>query len=131
MYCRLGIPRNIEIERVTDQFASDLDHVSQFTGEHVATASQDDLIPVSIMFTTYDKWCKDTNVDRREVLSRNKFSSRLTGLGYTQELKRYNGKPVRCWVAVKLTNVDRRGRQIDSVPELKVTTESEAKKKGK
>ena len=131
MYCQLGIPRNIEIERVTDQFASDLDHVSQFTGEHVATASQDDLIPVSIMFTTYDKWCKDTNVDRREVLSRNKFSSRLTGLGYTQELKRYNGKPVRCWVAVKLTNVDRRGRQIDSVPELKVTTESEAKKKGK
>ena len=123
-YCEVGIPNNIEINRVTNEFTGQLDPVNEFMAERTRGASEQEHTSTGEMFAAYKKWCEVSNVDKRDWLSKNQFSRRLTGLGYTNKPERVSGKLTRCWTGVRLTRVIvQPGQDIKSVP---FKTEKEA-----
>lgn len=121
IYCQLGIPRNVEIERVTNEFASQLDHVSEFISEMTRTTSDEEHVEVTRLFTGYRQWCDISGVDRRDMISQQQFSRRLTGLGLVKRQVRIAGKPKWCWIGLTLRSV--RGQSANPLVEVKLNTE--------
>lgn len=130
MYCRLGIPGNVEIINATNEFASQLDVVNEFVGECVRNTSDSDHVSVDAMYAAFKSWCDKSNIDRRDIISAQKFSRRIKSLGIQQGRVTSNGKQIRAWVAVALTRkAELRSQTIQSVPELKLNKESDQKGK--
>lgn len=123
MYCKMGIPRSVEIERATDEFSDQLDHVNEFLSERVRTVG-DHHVSVPEMFDSYQMWCNRSAVDIRTRLSQQQLSRRLKSLGLTQKVVRSGDKTIRAWVDIKLTNVARNGG-----PTLTLRSASESDKK--
>lgn len=131
MYCALGIPRNIEVERVTNDFAAQLDHVSEFLSEMTRNGADDEHTEIGRLFTAYRQWCDLSNVDRRDQVSQHQFSRRITGLGRNKKQVKIGGKPKWCWIGLVLRSV--RGGQANPLVEIKLNVEGEDKQgeKGK
>ena len=129
-YCLLKrLPRNIEIQRATDEFSAQLDPIAEFIGECTRSGSDDSYVSVSAMYSAFKTWCEKSNIDRRDIISTQKFSRALVGLGITQNRASIGGKQVRAWRGVVLTRTaELRNQQISSVGDIKLNTESEDKK---
>lgn len=124
-YCEIGLPHNVEIDRVTNEFAGQLDHVSEFMAERTRSASDEDHVSVGVLFQQYQNWCMRSNINRYEVLSEQKFSRHLTGLGHHKKKVRINKVSTNAWIGLALTKIMVQGQTMTSVP---MTTESEDKK---
>lgn len=118
LYCKNGIPKNVEIERVTNEFAGQLDTVSEFVAERVRNVV-DGRVGVTQLFDAYKAWAVASNVDIRDT-SQQKFSRRLTALGYEQKTARVGGKATRAWIGIKLARTGG-----SSSVEFKMITKSE------
>lgn len=148
-YCRNGLPigkaapngGNKEIEAATNEFASELDHVSEFVKEKIITVrlgdgktdSPDDgaKVPVSDMHRAYQAWCRDSHVNMREELSAQQLTRRLRGLGMEKKVAKIGGRTVQSFVGVKIRGT---GRSAGSSSGVKLTLNTQAdmdKKKGK
>ena len=128
MYCKNKIPNNIEIINATNEFASQLDLVGEFVANCVRKTSMDSHVSLDSMYAAYKIYCSNTNVERREVLSSQRFSRRLVGLGLSKSKPTIGGKQTWAWTGVSLTKESKmRNQQIQSVPELKLNKESDQK----
>jgi len=124
-YREMGIPKNIEIKKATDDFSSQLDPVNEFIGECTRPGSDDAHVPLTAMYAAYEKWCAASNVDRREILSSQKFSRRLVGMGIVKSKSTVEKKQQWAWKGILLTKTAQlRNQQISSVSDIKLNTES-------
>lgn len=121
IYCRQGIPSNLEVNEATKDFASQLDPVSEFMSDRIREASQDDKVAVNEMFDAYQRWAESVDLHRNDRLNQNQFSRRLTGLGLSKKVVKIDGKATKAWIGVRLIRVSR-----SRSTSLKMVTESQA-----
>lgn len=123
MYCKNGLPKNLEIIAATEEFAAELDHVSEFVKERIRITAPDDKVSSKSVYKMYEDWCETNGVSRYEKLNKIQFTKRLCGLGLEKpKNSRIDGKLDKTWFGIKLTRVV--PSVMKSVP---MTTESEEK----
>lgn len=105
-YCEVGLPNNIEFTELTDEFATELDDVSNFVAARLIR-SPGDRVNNSDMFTAYQFWCEDEGQHISSRLTHTGLSRRLKGLGFTMIVGKKSADDggrvsVRVWENVKI-----------------------------
>ncbi len=85
---KLEMSTSETIEQATKQYYLDNDSVMAYLNDYPAIDNN----PVSTVYEAYEEYCEDSNL---KAVSRNKFSRRLSSLGYTITSTTMLGKRVR------------------------------------
>lgn len=125
MYCQRGIPRSDEIVKATDRFAGQLDPLSEFASEMLMPGSDDKHVFITDMYAAYKRWCQDSDLDYRERLTQQRFSRRLSDLGYGKKTAWIDGKAAKVWYGVKLRKTARIARTKTHMNSVKINTEKD------
>jgi P4 family phage/plasmid primase-like protien len=104
LYMKQGLPKNREIELVTDAFASELTLTAHFVGERIRRAAPEEYVSISDAYRAYDAWCSVNGVTKHEALNNVAFGREMSGLGYKSKVKKIGSKAERVYMGVKLTN---------------------------
>lgn len=130
LYCQAGhkLTKDIEVERTTDEFTSELDHVSQFMSEMLSSGSDDDKVHSQSVFDAYEAWCDVNGLTKNARKTKFQLTPLLSakGLTYRKSMK-ISGRVGTGFVGVRIRPRPRvTGGHINVVPPM--MTESEEKK---
>lgn len=85
---KLEMSTSETIEQATKQYYLDNDSVMAYLNDYPAINNN----PVATVYEAYEEYCEDANL---KAVSRNKFSRRLSSLGYTIKITKMLGKTTR------------------------------------
>ena len=94
----------VEVSERVAEYQRESDHVSVFAEEALEHADDQDKVPVNMMYAHYKRWCDIEGRERRE--QQKALARKLKGLGYTAKAARYEDHIQRCWVGVKLLELE-------------------------